>query len=133
MATSLFSFSREEHLKSKKRIENLFSEGRSVKSFPLRAQFKQVKDEHERTRLEIGFVVSKRSFNKAVDRNRIKRQMIEVFRLNRASLMETLEKENCYLDVMLIYIHREKVTYEYLEKTWKKLQSKVIDEIQNKQ
>lgn len=131
MTSSSLSFSREEHLKSRKRITSLFAEGFAVKSFPLRAQLRFVPEVEDRKLLEIGFVVSKRSFKKAVDRNRIKRQMIEVFRLNREELMQTLAHEHCYIDVMLIFVHREHVSFEQLEKAWKKLQSKLIDEVQN--
>ena len=131
MTSSSFSFSREEHLKSRKRIANLFAEGRAVKSFPLRAQFNFVEALDNRKILQIGFVVSKRSFKNAVDRNRIKRQMIEVFRLNRERLMQILEEESCYVDVMLIFVHREHISFEQLVKAWTKLESKLIDEIHN--
>lgn len=74
----MFSKQRKEitHLKSKRTIETLFSEGNQITQKPL----KLVCDRTHGSALAIGFGVSKRLFPKAVDRNRVKRLMREQFK-----------------------------------------------------
>ncbi|MEK9529883.1 MAG: ribonuclease P protein component [Flavobacteriaceae bacterium] len=64
------------HLKSKKEIELLFSEGNHLASGVL----KLVCEKQENLVLKLGFGVSKRHFPKAVDRNRIKRLIREAYK-----------------------------------------------------
>ena len=70
-----------ERLKSKKEIELLFVEGSHLKKGPV----KLVGVKKNIRSLFVGFGVSKRSFPKAVDRNRIKRLMREQFKELRSS------------------------------------------------
>ena len=116
-----YSFSNSEHLKSRKAIAGLFSDGQSVKGFPLRFQYniRPIKADDE-VNMKVGFVVTKRNFKKAVDRNRIKRQMKEVFRLNRGVLNEELKNKNTHLDMMIIYVNASSSTYKNIEKGMKK-------------
>jgi ribonuclease P protein component len=113
------TFSREEKLKSKKMIENIFSSGFVVKSYPIRIQFTF----HEFTNLprcQVGVSVSKRNFKSAVDRNRIKRQLREIYRLNNYELISRLEAKDKHLAMMIIYTNNKKIDYS-------KIVSKVIE------
>jgi ribonuclease P protein component len=104
------TFPREEKLKSKKMIGNIFSNGFVVKSYPIRIQFTF----HEFTHLprcQVGVSVSKRNFKSAVDRNRIKRQLREVYRLNKTDLINKLEARDKHLAMMIIYTNNEKWDY----------------------
>jgi len=104
------TFPREEKLKSKKMIGNIFSNGFVVKSYPIRIQFTF----HEVTdlpRCQVGVTVSKRNFKSAVDRNRIKRQLREVYRLNKTDLINKLEARDKHLAMMIIYTNNEKWDY----------------------
>ncbi|HWZ21047.1 MAG TPA: ribonuclease P protein component [Cytophagaceae bacterium] len=108
----IVDFNREERLKSKKSIDLLFAKGKGISSNPLRLIYYQ--EESERTLPQVLFSVSKRNFKKAVDRNRIKRQMREIYRLNRDRHFSP-EKTNTYL-LAFIYIAKEKIPFIILEK-----------------
>lgn len=100
-----------DRLKSKKAITQLFEEGKSFKKYPVRVLYLPVEDV-EKT--QAGFSVPKRLFKLAVDRNRIKRQLREAYRLQKPSL----EQENGKKFVLLfIYFAREEVPYAKLEKS----------------
>lgn len=86
------TFNKQEKLKLKKLIETLFKEGKSITLFPLRIIFLQ-KDHDKDKPLQVGFSVPKRLIKKAVDRNRIKRQLREVYRLNKKDFYQMIEKK----------------------------------------
>jgi len=82
-------------------IQQLFKEGRSFAFFPLRLIY--MKTENQDLPLIAGFTVSTRYFKHAVDRNRVKRLMREAFRLQKANLINQLNKSNKQLCVFFIY------------------------------
>jgi len=97
-----------ERLKSRKLIEKLFAEGKSVKKFPLRMVFLQTS--HTSTfPMQAGFSVPKRNFKRAVDRNRLKRLLRETYRLRKEILYTKLEKPTI---CMISYIGKEEISFE---------------------
>jgi ribonuclease P protein component len=102
MAKSVHSFGKQEKLKSRKLIEQLFAEGRSISAHPLRLVYIMPAVEMD-VRVKAGVSVSSRNFKKAVDRNRIKRLLREAYRLNKAALMEHAEKNSQQLSLFFIY------------------------------
>ena len=77
-----FTLGKKERLKSKKLIEKLYAEGKSIKVFPFRMVFLQVQHTSDFP-FQVGFSVPKRNFKLAVSRNRIKRLMRETYRLQK--------------------------------------------------
>lgn len=79
------TFHKTERIVSQKLIDELFTSGqsKSLVAFPLRAVYME-KAEAETTQVLIS--VSKRHFKHAVDRNRVKRQIREAYRLNKQLL-----------------------------------------------
>lgn len=104
-----FTLGKQERLKRRKIIDQLFSEGKSFAVFPFRVSYSQkaVID----TALQTGFGVSSRQFKKAVQRNRIKRQMREAYRLQKNELQSMLQQKNAKLAVFLVYIGKELPDY----------------------
>ena len=112
-----YSFKKYEKLKSKKGIEQLFAEGRSVSVFPLRLVFLQTTFK-DAIPLKVGVSVSKRNFKKAVDRNRIKRLLRETYRLNKNIYFNNLTTQYAF---MILYIGTEKPEFKPLEAKTKQL------------
>ncbi len=112
-----YTFKKSEKLKSKKLIEQLFLEGHSVSAFPLRLIYLQtfLKDG---ANIKIGVSVSKQIFKKAVDRNRIKRLLREIYRLNKNSYFNNITTQYTF---MVLYIGSEKLEFITLEAKMKLL------------
>jgi len=98
-------------LKSRKAIETLFRQGQRFPVFPVLIWHRW--DKTEKGGVQAGFACSKKHFKKAVDRNRIKRQMREAYRLQKAALMETAaEKQQ---EVQLFFVYTGKTLPEYAD------------------
>lgn len=127
-----FSYPKAEKLKSKKIIDLLFSEGKSVSKYPLRLVYIQHNFEED-IPLKIGVSVSKKYFKKAVDRNYYKRLLRECYRLNKQLLVENLDSKYC---CMFFYQTNDKLSYsEINEKTIQLFEKfiKVLREERNQQ
>jgi len=90
-----------ERLKSRKQIEQLFSKGKKFSITPFRVYY--VFNETSNPPLQSGVGVSNKNFKNAVDRNRIKRLVREAFRLQKISLQEKLKERKGQLIVFFIY------------------------------
>ncbi len=109
-----FSYPKAEKLKSKKIIDLLFTEGKSVSKYPLRLVYVK-HDFEEDVPLKFGVSVSKKYFKNAVDRNYFKRILRECYRLNKQLLVKSLDAKYCF---MFFYQTNEKLAYlEINEKT----------------
>ena len=111
------SFSKKEKLKRKKLIEQLFLEGNSVSVFPLRLVYLETSlDDNVSTKA--GVSVSKRNFKKAVDRNKVKRLLREVYRLNKSQYFNNTTTQYAF---MILYIGAEIPEFNILETKMKLL------------
>ncbi|WP_420401378.1 ribonuclease P protein component [Flagellimonas sp.] len=93
------SFSKKEKLKSKKLIEQLFVEGKSVKAFPIRLLY--IKCEFDDVQFKAGVAAPKKKFKNAVDRNRVKRLLRESYRLSKHLLFNNVEGNFAFLFLYL--------------------------------
>jgi ribonuclease P protein component len=101
------NFARNERLKSKQDISDLFKEGKFIRKKFLALKFLPSNKSGVN---QIAFSVPKRRFPKAVDRNRIKRRMLEAYRLNK-SLVLASEGTNWHF----ILIYNTSKEYDFLE------------------
>jgi len=109
-----FTYPKNEKLKSKKTIDLLFSEGKSVSKYPLRLVFVENPLE-EKEIIKMGVSVSKKHFKNAVDRNYFKRLLRETYRLNKHLLVENLDKPYAF---MFFYQSKDRLTFQEInEKT----------------
>ena len=124
-----FTFKKAERLKSRKRIEQLFREGKHFFQYPFKVYFKAFSPDgsiHRGAPLQAGVGVSSRNFKKAVDRNRVKRVVRECYRLQKNPLNEQLLKSGYTLDLFLIYTARELPDFLVLKEKLQLILSRLI-------
>jgi len=122
-----FTLKKDERLKRRKVIEQLFSEGRAVTAFPIRVQYKML--DQLAVPLQAGFSASSRNFKKAVDRNRIKRLMREAYRLQKAPLEQALQTKPQQLALFLIYTGKELPAYTLIKEKMEVVLKKLLQAV----
>jgi len=106
-----------ERLDRKKVIGKMFTGGVSARSFavfPLRVIY--LMEPELKSQASVLISVSKRYFKHAVDRNRVKRQIREAYRLNKEPLLELLAKRNEKLAIAFIYVSEEQMPTAFIVK-----------------
>ena len=103
-----FTLGKNERLKSRKQIEQLFSEGKSFPLSPFRIYY-QVTPliTTSSSSLQFGAGVSGKNFKRAVDRNRVKRLTREAYRLQKKQLQEATMQKKLQLNIFFIYTGKE--------------------------
>ena len=119
--TRQFTLGKKERLKSRKKIEQLFKEGKSFSVFPFRVYYLlegTSQPGKDGSPVQFGVGVSSRNFKKAVDRNRIKRLTKESFRLQKPGLMTVIQEKSHRLDLFFIFTGKELPDFDLVkEKT----------------
>lgn len=120
-----FTLNRQQRIKSRKAIEQLFSEGKRLTVNPFRifyllqevagqsAAASAAKENLQSAiaNLQFGVGVSTKNFKHAVDRNRVKRVTREAWRLQKNNVEEILEAKQKSLHVFLVYTGKELPVY----------------------
>ena len=105
--TKPFSLSKHERLKSKKDIDTLFLNGKAFFVFPFKLFYLLSENESSTEALRFGVSVPKRLFKRAVERNKIKRRVRELYRMVKPGLFEHITVNGKILHVMFVYTHKE--------------------------
>jgi ribonuclease P protein component len=114
-----------ERLKSRKKIEALFSSGQRITSVPFLVYYR-VHNDSVPSILQAGFNASKKNFKKAVDRNRAKRILREVYRLQNTALKNRIKTGVKCLDIFIIYTGKELPVYNEVSMKFEPVLQKLI-------
>lgn len=112
-----FKYSKKDKLKSKKLIEQLFTEGKAVTAYPLKLIYLKTEFE-DGSQLKTGVSVSKRLHKTAVSRNRIKRLLREAYRLNKPIYFNNSSVSYAF---MILYLSKDGTTFDKLNRNMKAL------------
>lgn len=107
---------KEERLHSKKQIEHLFDKGRSFFIYPFKVYYYRGEDIPALVPTQIFITVPKRSFKKAVDRNRLKRLVRESYRKNKEVLLNYQIRNNKCMILGLVYVGVTILSYQEIER-----------------
>ena len=105
------TFPKRQRLKSKKIIERLFAEGKSINAFPLRLIFLQT-PLTSNTSFQVAVVAPKKNFKSAVKRNRIKRLLREAYRQNKYLIFNNTEAQYA---LVILYLGKEMPSFSQIE------------------
>ena len=121
--TKKFTLGKDERLKSRKQIEELFAKGQKFSSGFFRVHF--LIDNSAGSALQFGIGVSNKNFKRAVDRNKIKRLAREAWRVQKNELKEKLSASEKRINVFLIYTGKTIAIYSEVVEAIQKVISKL--------
>jgi ribonuclease P protein component len=108
------TFGKEERLSGTSVFSLLFKNGHTRVVYPVRLVWIESPQQHPFPS-QVAFAVPRKNFKNAVDRNLLKRQMREAFRINKASFYEACGEKK--LSLLFIYIAREVKSYHSIERS----------------
>ena len=126
MSEVRYTFPKAERLCGKTAIDKLYAEGKAFLSYPVRIVFR-ISQEKVPARCLIN--APKKKFKHATDRNRIKRQIREVYRKNKHELYQSLEEKNNQLHLAITYIGDKIESSAFMEKKIKIALTKLIEQL----
>jgi ribonuclease P protein component len=108
------TFRKNERLCGKKSIDELFMNGQTFHAFPFKIIWlSAVENNGNPARVLIS--VPKRNFKKAVQRNRVKRLIREVYRKHKSILYVYLLKNETEINIAFIYTGNKVLSYKELD------------------
>ncbi len=118
-----FSLKKQEILRSKKLIEELFNKGKSVYRYPIKFKYLVSQDrEASESPVLFSVTVPKKIIKSAAKRNLLKRRIREAYRLNKRLLVSDVPS-GVQISFMIIYTSRDIESYHKIERSLKKILS----------
>ncbi len=121
-------FGKRYKLCSKKIIEQLYQQGRDVKSFPFYLKYRE--QPNIDGPFQIVLIVPKKKFKHATTRNQLRRYIREALRLEKCTLEDILIKKRLSLALFLVYAGDENISLMSARKDITKLFKKLIYDIE---
>lgn len=132
---SEFSLKKNEILRYKKSIEELFEQRKGFIQFPLRCVYKYTLltncIEFKSPDVKVLFVVGKKYHKRAVKRNLIRRRIKEAYRLNKIEFYDNLKKLNVInLNLSILYVGKDETSFKDIEISVTKIFANVVRRIE---
>lgn len=107
------TFPREQRLRSKRRIDTLFGEGKGGFVYPLR--YVVLAEAADQPEVSLLVSVPKRHHKRAHARNLLKRRLREAYRLHKEPLREAVRQRGEHLSLALLYTTDKELDYALIE------------------
>ena len=125
-----FRFTKQEKLRSEKLITRLFQRGNpAIASGPFRMSYILLALP-QGSRCQVLIAASKKNFKTAVSRNRIKRQLRELYRINKGNLAKIAEANNLWIALLISYSTRQELVYKEAEPAFVQGLNRISHEIE---
>jgi ribonuclease P protein component len=129
----LHRFPKSERLRSKKIIDSLFSPadkslGGNVFLYPFKIFWLSPKAEEKSHFPQVIFSIPKKHFKKATDRNRLRRQIKEVYRTHKSNLFQN---KRVPFALGIVYIAKEKHDFSFIKKKLMQVLEKMLEKIKD--
>ena len=114
-------------MKSRKQIEQLFTDGKNFSLSPFRIYYRLMPIITDaQSNLQFGAGVSGKNFKRAVDRNRVKRLTREAYRVQKIQLQEILKQKGVQLNLFFIYTGKELPVFSMMKEKVNVILNKMI-------
>lgn len=120
-----YSLNKQERLKSKKAISDLFSSSHSYAKGSIRLLWKVKKEVDAEFFCKIVIAVPKRRIKNAVDRNRIKRLIKEAYRRNKSDICAFYKDNMQVCHLVVLYTGNMNPTFDSINNNLRKLLDKM--------
>lgn len=123
------TFKKEERLCNKSLLSKLFHSGSSFVVYPFRVVYMDIPLDRIKSPVNVVISVSKRRFKAAHDRNRIKRLMREVYRLQKTDLLyPSVKLRSLGLLLAIQYVGKEEMPFATMMGKMEKALKQLVDE-----
>ena len=118
-----------EIIKNETIIKGLLSSNNKIFSYPLLIKWEINPNDRAQQPVQVGIIVSKKRFNKAVNRNLIKRRIRESYRFNK----NILQKVNkcLHLKILFIYVSNKIEKFQVIDNALQDALYNLISELKN--
>ena len=112
----MFTYQKQDKLKSRKQTQFLFSNGHSINAFPIKLIYTiETSPKLPEGLLQAGVGAPSRIFRKAVSRNRVKRLLRESYRLQKPSFLKQVQLAQKKVSLFFLYTDKVVLTQKEIE------------------